>query len=71
MNGALMPDSLYYAPLTGNVLTLAFGNEKAQWRHKGTKSTAADRSGLRARPLSGFLKEDAGAVKHPAEKARH
>ena len=64
-----MPDSLHLRS-AGNALTWAYGNERAKWRHKGTKGTATDRSGLPVRPLSGFLKEDAGAVKHPAEKAQ-
>ena len=50
--------------LAGNVLTLAFANEKAKWHHKGTKSKTTNRTRLPARPLLGFPDDDADAVKH-------
>ena len=58
MLGSLHPQS------AGNVLTLAFGNEKAKWHHKGTKSKTTNRTRLPARPLLGFPDDDADAVKH-------
>ena len=74
MLGSLHPS------VNGNVLTLAFGNEKAKWHHKGTEPYTIrpkkgkalkfagiyriDHPGLPARPLLGFPDDDSDAVKH-------
>ena len=56
------PGSLH-PQAAGNLLTLALGNEKTKWHPKGTKSKATNRTELPARPLLGFPKGDADAVK--------
>ncbi|WP_040719812.1 hypothetical protein [Oxalobacter paraformigenes] len=61
-----MPDNLHPA-VNGNVLALAFGNEKAKWPHKGTAPYPIRPEKGRALKFAGLYRTK---VSHPGWPAR-
>lgn len=62
-----MLGSLHYKPPTGNILTLAFANEKAKWHHEGTGPYPIRPKKGKALKFTGIYRKK---VNHPGLPAR-